>query len=128
MVALCDSHKYKCNIGSDATIKTGQVCIVFDASCPRAFWRLARVKELITGKDGNVRGAVVKTVTKTGGVSVLRRPLQLLYPLEFNEDKDAQSNETEEESPPTTTVPERPIRAAARLARERLKILSEELL
>ena len=51
---------------------------------------------------------MVKTVTKTGGVSVLRRPLQLLYPLEFNEDKDAQSNEREEESPPTTTVQEGP--------------------
>ena len=71
---------------------------------------------------------MVKTVTKTGGVSVLRIPLQLLYPLEFIEDKNAQSNETEEESPLTTTVQERPIRAAARLARERLKILSEELL
>ena len=32
LVALRDSHKYKYSLGSDATIKTGQVCIVFDAS------------------------------------------------------------------------------------------------
>ena len=54
--------------------------LLYDEALPRSFWKLARVLELITGRDGN---AVVKAPTKNGGTTTLRRPLQLLYPLEI---------------------------------------------
>ena len=50
---------------------------------PRGFWRLARVEDLITGTDGLVRGASIKV--KSGK---LRRPIQLLYPLEIRSENE----------------------------------------
>lgn len=46
---------------------------------PRGFWKIACVQDLITGRDGQVRGAMIKT----GTGSIMRRPLQKLYPLEI---------------------------------------------
>ena len=42
------------------------------------------MQEIIVGKDGKVRGAVVKTTGKSGRVSFLQRPIQLLYPFEIH--------------------------------------------
>ena len=44
----------------------------------RGNWRLARVEELIIGKDEEVRGAKVR-VTGEGRPVYLKRPLQKLY-------------------------------------------------
>ena len=49
----------------------------------RGFWRLARIEDLITGTDGLVRGASIKV--KSGK---LRRPVQLLYPLEIRSENE----------------------------------------
>ena len=57
--------------------------LLYDDSLPRSFWKLARVKELITGQDGSTCGAVLKVSTRSGGTTTLRRPVQLLYPLEL---------------------------------------------
>ena len=48
---------------------------------PTGFLKLARVKEVITGKDGQVRGSIVM-VNLGRNSTVLRRPLKRLYPLE----------------------------------------------
>ena len=46
-------------------MKPGDIVVVHDESYPRAFWKLARVKKLIIGKDGLLQRAVfVKTPTK----------------------------------------------------------------
>ena len=64
---------------SNATlISVGDIVVVHDDK-PRGFWKLTRVEEVITGKDGRVRGAVVKVNS-----TVLRCPLQRLYPLEVS--------------------------------------------
>lgn len=57
--------------------------LLFDDSLPRSFWKLVRVAELITDRDGKTRGAVVKVPDRNGQTITLRRPLQLLYPLEL---------------------------------------------
>jgi hypothetical protein len=51
---------------------------------------MGKVERLVTGKDGNVRGARVLHV-KNGKRILIDRPLQKLYPLEIryvNEDED----------------------------------------
>ena len=52
----------------------GDVVLLHEDNKPRGFWKLAIVRELVIGKDGEARGAVVKT----GSGSLLRRPLQRL--------------------------------------------------
>ena len=64
-------------------MEVGDVVLLYEDSLPRGFWKLARVIELITGRDGRHRGAVIRVPTKDGRTTILRRPLQLLYPLEI---------------------------------------------
>ena len=65
LLELRDTHRH-CNVNTHTTsVKPGDVVVVHDESYPRAFWKLARVKKLIIGKDELPRRAVfVKTPTK----------------------------------------------------------------
>lgn len=40
------------------------------------------MKQLITGRDGRVRAAILAVPSGQGQTSTLQRPIQLLYPLE----------------------------------------------
>ena len=46
------------------------------------FWRLGRVKELVQGSDGQVKGAAIKLGDKGKRSNIIRRPIQKLFPLE----------------------------------------------
>ena len=48
----------------------------------RGFWKLGKVQKLIQGSDGHVRGAVIRLSAKGNQATLLRGPLQCLYPLE----------------------------------------------
>jgi len=60
----------------------GDVVILKDDTTKRMFWKLAIIEELLTGKDGQVRVAIVKVVNHEGKQSRLRRSLKHLIPLE----------------------------------------------
>ena len=64
-------------------IKNGELVIIKDEQCKRSFWKMGRVIELIKSKDGIVRSVSVK-VASGNGTAILKRPLQLLIPLEIN--------------------------------------------
>lgn len=49
---------------------------------PEVSWKLARVEDLITGSDGQVRGACIRVGSADNQSTLLRRPVHLLYPLE----------------------------------------------
>ena len=55
---------------------------------PRQLRNLGRVTKLFTGKDGNVRSAVVRVYRK-GRVADFGRPIKKLYPVEI---ADAEEN------------------------------------
>ena len=99
--------------------------------------------EVLRSSDGMVRGARVKVCSKSGHGSVLKRPVQQLFPLEvgdtMNSPKDPplevesnhrQSRECEttqrEPAPSTLTSRERPRRAAAIEAQQRLRQLASD--
>ena len=111
--------------GSDAELQVGAVVTVFDDSQPRGMWRLGIIEELIHGADSVTRGARVRVITRTGRSTSLRRPIQLLYPLEVKM-RDVPENEgrtenitTELQSDPSTS--QRPPRRAAALdARDKI--------
>ena len=115
--------------------------VVHDESLPRGLWRLGRVEQLIPGRDEEVRGAVVRVSSGGCQSSLLRRPVQLLYPLEAHNSKSP-TEETSGDDPPNgpsqsadvdeevqTTEADagstkRPQRAAGFRARDRLKALA----
>ncbi|GFY47625.1 integrase catalytic domain-containing protein [Trichonephila inaurata madagascariensis] len=61
-------------------LTVGEVVVVGNSLKNRTLWYLARVIQLIPGKDGHVRVARVKTETEE-----LVRPVQRLYNLELQE-------------------------------------------
>ena len=65
-----------------STIKVGDVVIVNEDNERRNFWRLGRVERLITGSSGVVRGFAVKIGERNKPGTVIKRPVQNLYPLE----------------------------------------------
>lgn len=84
LLELRDAHR-NANRGRVpcSSVSVGDMVVVHDASLPRGFWKLGKIKEVIPGRDGRVRGAVVRL---SSGSVVLRRPIQLLYPLEVHSD------------------------------------------
>lgn len=59
--------------------KVDDVVLIGGEPCPRNMWRLGRVQSVFPGRDGKIRSCMVKTMAGT-----IRRPIQLLYPLELN--------------------------------------------
>ena len=105
--------------------KIGEIVLIGDQT-PRSRWKLAKIVKLISGTDGAVRAAEVKT----SNGNVLQRALQHLYPLEIggcDEDADIDSVEV-----PSVDVldddqgahNERPRRQAAVEANRRLRSMS----
>ena len=52
------------------------VLICDDKRFPRNQWRLGKVEELIIGKDGNIRGAKLVVVSKSGSRSICYYPIK----------------------------------------------------
>ena len=102
-------------------INVKDVVLIHD-DCPRINWRMAVVESLVTGKDGMVRSANIRT--KNG---MTNRPVTKLYPLELSEHSDVthsegdQGEHTVTEKGPDEPAPKaRPQRGAAQRAREQL--------
>ena len=54
----------------------------------RDHWMVGKIEKVIELKDKQVRGAIIKVCMKGKRPMTLRRPVQHLYPLEFQENKD----------------------------------------
>ena len=70
MLDLRESNRQQCSSSSGdhaTTINTGDVLL--QEHNPRAFWRLARVKQLIIGLDGRVRVAILAVSSGDGQTS-----------------------------------------------------------
>jgi len=61
-------------------IKIGDIVLIGDDNHKRIDWPLARVIEIIPGRDGQNRVFILKT--KNG---LLKRPIQRIYPLEIEQ-------------------------------------------
>ena len=70
---------HRCDTPTPTPLKVGDVVLIGEDNTPRQTWRLGRITELFTGRDGLVRSCMVRTPTGT----LLRRPIQLLYCLEI---------------------------------------------
>ncbi|KAG5883243.1 hypothetical protein JTB14_000032 [Gonioctena quinquepunctata] len=63
-------------------LRVGQVVLLYEQGLPRLLWKLARIEEVFPGRDGYVRACLIRL----GNGTLLRRPVQLLYPLEIEDD------------------------------------------
>ena len=80
---LREHHRtWKSSSGVCRPIEVGEAVIIYDEGQPRGLWRLGRVVAVIHSEDGGVRAASVKVLSSTGRPTILRRPIQHLYPLE----------------------------------------------
>ena len=87
---------------------------------------MGRVTELIPSQDGNFRAAKILLPTK----KVLKRPLNLLYPLECSGSQEVKltRDDMSEQNKQDTTPRLRPTRAAADRARKEMqRLLSTEI-
>ena len=76
-------------------VSEGDIVLIQEETLqPRSVWNLGRIESLIKGKDGQIRGAVVRTVSKGNKSQYLRRPVNKLYPLEVG--NTAVKNEIEQ--------------------------------
>ena len=83
LLELREAHRYGGRTLNTSPLAPDDIVLVHDDNRPRGFWRLARVRSLIKGTDGQVRGAVLASLSAGGRRITLRRPLQRLYPVEF---------------------------------------------
>ena len=114
--------------GSHPPVMVGDIVLVHNQDHPRTFWKLAKVEKLIESSDNKVRGARVRVGSKSGRSLILRRPVQLLYPLEVQCPTETQLSEPQkEEGEFQKARPERQSRAAAQLARDRMRSWCKEL-
>ena len=128
--ALREFHK---TTGSNSQrIKIGEVVLIHDDG-PRIRWRLGVVNGLITGNDGLVRTAYVRTSTH-----VTNRPITRLYPLEVSaptelgtalpeSQTDTTVDDDSERIPQDVESVKLPKRAAARRAMAQLSEWTREL-
>jgi hypothetical protein len=73
--------------GKHSQVAIGDIVIVHDDHLPRGLWKLGKIREVLMGRDGQIRGAVVKVARRNQQHVLLRRPIQLLYPLEVRDDQ-----------------------------------------
>ena len=68
--------------GNRNAITVSDIVILKNDSTSRAFWKLGKVEQLIPGKDGKVRAAIVKVSSSNGKNQLLKRAIQHLIPIE----------------------------------------------
>ncbi len=135
---VCIPRSY--STGRDGAV--GDIVVVHEENLPRWLWRLGKVERLIPGRDGRIRGATVRLSSEGRQHSLLRRAVQLLYPLEVHSsaspaDEGSGGGPVSEVPEPTDlgeghsqTIPtanaaaRRPQRTASLQAKDRLKALA----
>ena len=123
LTELREHHRYG-RLGASTNhhdiVRVGDIVTVYDKNVPRAFWKLARVMQLIPSKDGIIRGALIRVGSSSKQI-LLRRPVEHLYPLEVHHE-----SEVEVENQPVKDGI-RPRRAAFQKARQRIQSWVKEL-
>jgi hypothetical protein len=116
MRALRERHNLK-HQGKNKTPTVGEVVLIKNDSRNRGKWNIGIVTKLITGRDGVVRGARMRSRKTT-----IDRPIQDLYPLELSTESTKEDDREEPKSLDPGAREFRPRRAAAVLAKEKIKL------
>ena len=132
LVDLREFHRPKGKNVTLPPVRINDVVILHDqGTSQRAFWKLARITDLIKGRDEKVRGA---RVLVAGKKTLIERPLQELFPLEVHASHAESTNPnsiTEDEpcgvNDGVSATQTRPRRTAAVVAEEKIKLIDHLL-
>ena len=93
-------HQYLTSLGerdtgkdANVNINVGDVILIKKIDAPRNEWTLGRIQRLVYSDDNTVRGAALKT--KSG---ILKRPINLLYPLEIRHQGEDDTEDGKEQN------------------------------
>ena len=77
-------EQHKLEKSKPISVAEGEVVLLHDDNSKRGQWKVGVIERLVVGKDGQVRGASVRTTMQgKGKLQYLNRPLQKLFPLEI---------------------------------------------
>ena len=139
---LRESHRHGTKNAKITNITAGEVIVIHDDSLPRGLWKLGRIQEVFPGADGLPRSALVRVASRGKQHTLLKRPIQLLYPLEIPNPEDSSESmratqlqpdktlvtRSPVSEPPETCEPvRRSVQAAAERAAETRRVWIEEL-
>ena len=128
LLELRNAHCRVKRTAGSSLVSVGDLVLVHDEGHPRSHWRLGKVERILTSKDGQSRGAEVRVqAKKSKRSSLLRRPLQLLYPLEVScaADETAQSEPVLEQREQSAREPVRGNRERRKAAVEGERVRRE---
>ena len=85
LLELRNAHNQLKKTAGSRVVSVGDLVLVHDETHPRSYCKMGKVERLLMSKDEQSRGAEVRVQrTESSGAGLLRRPLQLLYPLEVS--------------------------------------------
>ena len=84
LLSLRENHVVKSKVRNGPEIAVGDIVILKQESSNRMFWKLAKVEELLPGRDGTVRSAIVKVSNADKNPRLMRRSVKHLFPIEVN--------------------------------------------
>lgn len=78
LMELRSAH-FASSIKQSTELKPGDVVLINEDKLPKHFWKMGRIKDVYVGRDGKVCSCLVMIPSRI----TMRRPVQLLYPLEL---------------------------------------------
>ena len=88
LLVLQETHSYSShkNHSPACSLKVGDLVLMKENIIPCLSWKMCVVDQLVTGHDGAVRGAIIRTKSKnTKENTFIKRPLQLIVSLEADQ-------------------------------------------
>lgn len=88
LTSLLEKAKRISDRTKEEILAVGDIVFMKERGTARCLWRMARIEELLPGRDGKIRAAKIRLMTKeTHKPTMLRRPIQLLIPTEVTSRK-----------------------------------------
>uniref|UniRef100_A0A1I7YYF9 DUF5641 domain-containing protein n=1 Tax=Steinernema glaseri TaxID=37863 RepID=A0A1I7YYF9_9BILA len=101
LTSLRDYHKLQQGQTTRRPPAEGEIVLIIEDDLPRNSWLLAKIENLIPGKDGQVRDVEVRLPSG----NVVKRPINLLAPMEIRCLPDKLDSQKDASS--TQSVPQR---------------------
>ncbi|EFO96401.1 hypothetical protein CRE_14524 [Caenorhabditis remanei] len=106
LAELRSTHKLRMNNkrGKSETPAVGQVILITDPDLPRNYWKLGEIVKADPSSDGVLR----EVHLRTSKGNIIKRPINLVVPLELDGEDTQRKNETNGVSLPEEQVPDAP--------------------